>query len=303
MKILITGANGMVGKNLVEILTNQDCKILTPTRFQLDLRNFDSVDKYIDRNKPDLIVHLASIVGSIQEKILNPFTYLSENISIDNNVINAAYKNNIRKVINISSLLAYPHQDKIPLEEGLITKNGEVFFLKNPYAISKSLSIKLCSLLYQQNNMFRYISLIPCSIYGCYDNYDSEKSHFIAAAINKIHGNKSGTVRIWGNGLAYREVIFAGDFAKIIWDIIQKYEELPSCINVGSGVFKSISEYYNAIGKVLGYKGEFEFDHGKPSGDTINMLDTTILSNHIPFKFTNFDEAIKLTYQQFIIRS
>jgi GDP-L-fucose synthase len=303
MKILITGANGMVGKNLVEILTEQDCKILTPTSSQLDLRNLDCVDKYMGINKPDLIVHLASVVGSIQEKILNPFTYLSENISIDNNVINAAYKNNIRKVINVSSLLAYPHQNTKPLSEELITKKGEVCFHKNPYAISKSLSIKLCSLLHYQNNMFRYISLIPCSIYGCYDNYDSEKSHFIAAAINKIHRNKSGAVRIWGDGMVYREVIFAEDFAKIIWGVIQKYEELPSCINVGSGVFKSITEYYIAIGKVLGYKGRFEFDHGKPSGDTINILDTTILSNHIPLKFTNFDEGIKLAYQEFITRS
>ena len=300
MKILVTGAHGMIGRNLIKVLANQKCELLTPTIRQLDLRILKDIDEYLCRHKPDMIVHLASIVGSVQDKELNPYTYLSENVSIDNNVLSAAYKNDIRKLINISSLLVYPNQNNKLLKESSIMKSDSIYLTENPYAASKALTLKLCNLLYKQNDKFRFISLIPCSVFGCYDNYDGEKSHFIASSIRKIHNNKTGVVRIWGDGKAYREVIFAEDFAKIISNVIQKYDQLPSFINVGSGTFMSISQYYQEIGRILGYKGRFEFDRVRPSGATINKMDNAVLLSHIPFKFTKFSDAIEITYQDFI---
>jgi len=302
MKILITGAHGMVGKNLVKVLRNKKYKLLTPTILQLNLKSLEEINEYLHLHKPDIIVHLASVVGSIKHKNNYPYSYLSENISIDNNLINAAFKNNIRKLINISSLLIYPCLDNEFLTEDLIMKDADSYFSKNPYATSKALTIKLCNLLYEQNNKFRFITLVPCSIFGCYDNYNTEKSHFIASSINKIHSDKSGVVKIWGDGKAYREVIFAEDFAKIILNVIQKYDELPRFINVGSGLFMSITDYYNEIGKILGFKGKFEFDKTKPSGITVKKLDNSILLSHIPFKFKRFSDAIKITYEEFILR-
>ena len=300
MKILVTGAHGMIGRNLLNVLNNQDFELLTPTITQLDLRIPKDIDKYLCYHKPDMIVHLASIVGSLHDKELNPYKYLSENISIDNNIINAAYKNDIRKLINISSLLVYSNQKNKLLKESSIMKSGSIYLTENPYAVSKLLTLKLCSSLYKQNNHFRFISLIPCSVFGCYDNYDVEKSHFIASSITKIHNNLTGVVKIWGDGKTYREVIFAEDFAKIISNVIQKYDQLPSLINVGSGTFMRINEYYQQIGRILGFRGKFEFDFTKPSGVTINKMDNTVLLRHFPVEYTKFSDAIEITYQDFI---
>jgi len=300
MKILVTGAHGMIGRNLVKVLSDQEYELLTPTIMQLDLRILKDIDEYLSFHKPDMIVHLASIVGSVHDKELNPYTYLSENISIDNNILNAAYKNDIKKLINISSLLIYSNQKSKLHRENSIIKSDSIYLTENPYAASKILTLKLCNSLYKQNNQFRFISLIPCSVFGYHDNYDAEKSHFIASSIRKIHNNLTGVVNIWGDGKAYREVIFAEDFAKIISNVIQKYDQLPSLINVGSGTFMKISEYYEKIGRVLGYKGRFEFDITRPSGTTINKMDSTVLLKHIPFRFTKFSDAIEKTYQDFI---
>jgi len=300
VKILVTGAHGMIGRNLLNVLNNQDFELLTPTITQLDLRIPKDIDKYLCYHKPDMIVHLASIVGSLHDKELNPYKYLSENISIDNNIINAAYKNDIRKLINISSLLVYSNQKNKLLKESSIMKSGSIYLTENPYAVSKLLTLKLCSSLYKQNNHFRFISLIPCSVFGCYDNYDVEKSHFIASSITKIHNNLTGVVKIWGDGKTYREVIFAEDFAKIISNVIQKYDQLPSLINVGSGTFMRINEYYQQIGRILGFRGKFEFDFTKPSGVTINKMDNTVLLRHFPVEYTKFSDAIEITYQDFI---
>jgi nucleoside-diphosphate-sugar epimerase len=281
MKILLTGSNGMVGKNILEHKSVQNYDFLTPSSKELNLLNYEDVKKYITINQPDFIIHAAGKVGGIQANIKEPVSFLIDNIDMGRNVIIAAKENNIKNLLNLASSCMYPRSAVNPLSEDLILK-GELEPTNEGYAIAKIMSTRLCEYIVKEDNFKNYKTIIPCNLYGKYDKFHPKNSHMIPAVIRKINDAKlsnSNEIKIWGDGTARREFMYAEDLSDFIFYAITKFDKMPQNINVGLGHDYSINDYYLEIAKVLDYKGKFSHDLSKPTGMKQKLIDDTILKD------------------------
>ena len=268
MKILLTGSNGMVGKNILEHNTAHNYDFLTPSSKELNLLNYQDVKNYIAFNQPDFIIHSAGKVGGIQANIKEPVSFLIDNIDMGRNIIMAAKENNIKNLLNLASSCMYPKDAVNPLSENLILK-GELEPTNEGYAIAKIMSTRLCEYIVKEDNSKNYKTVIPCNLYGKYDKFHPKNSHMIPAVMRKIHdANLSGAneINIWGDGSARREFMYVEDLSDFIFYAITKFDKMPQNINVGLGYDYSINDYYSEIAKVLDYKGSFSHDLTKPIG-------------------------------------
>ena len=267
MKILITGGSGMVGKNLVHFFNkNTNHELFYPTSSDLNLLDNISVKQYFKLKKPDAIIHCAGLVGGIQANIKHPYSFLSRNLIMGSNVIEAAISNNIEKLINLGSSCMYPKDlDRELEEEDILT--GVLEPTNEGYAIAKITVAKLCEYAKEEFN-FDYKTIIPCNLYGMWDKFDPKNSHMIPAVIRKLDLAKSTgkTAEIWGDGSSRREFMYAEDLADFIHHSLINYKSLDNYTNVGLGNDYSILDYYKEISLIVGYKGEFNFDLTKPSG-------------------------------------
>ena len=267
MKIMITGGSGMVGKNLIYFLNNNTKhKLLYPSSSELNLLDLNSVINYIEKEKPDTIIHCAGRVGGIQVNIELPYSFLSQNLIMGSNIIEAAIFNKIPKLINLGSSCMYPKNLDRKLEEKDIL-TGELEPTNEGYAIAKIAIAKLCEFAKKEFNL-DYKTIIPCNLYGKWDKFDPKNSHMIPAVIRKLHLSKNSneTAEIWGDGSARREFMYAEDLADFINYSLINYDLLESYTNVGLGYDYSILDYYKEVASVVKYKGDFKFDLTKPSG-------------------------------------
>lgn len=298
-KILVTGSNGMVGKNIVNFPQSKNYKLLTPTREELNLLDKNQLSLYIKKNSPDIVIHTAGIVGGIQANIKNPMKYLVENTLMGINIITASKEAKIKKLINLSSSCMYPRNAKKPLKESLILR-GELEPTNEGYALAKITATRLCEYINKENKNYQYKTIIPCNLYGEYDKFDPEHSHMLPAVIKKIHEakvNQIESVVIWGDGEARREFMYAEDLADFIYFSIENYDNLPQNINVGLGHDYSINEYYQTIANVIGYKGCFIHDLSKPVGMKQKLMDISLLNSYGWKYKTELKEGIKKTYE------
>ena len=280
MKILITGANGMVGRNIVEHANAKQYELLTPSRCELDLLKAMEVKSYLEVTKPDLIIHAAGVVGGIQANMANPVKFLVDNMQMGLNIITSAHMLGIKQFINLSSSCMYPRDAQNPLAEDLILK-GELEPTNEGYAIAKVTSTRLCEYIRKEDESFCYKTVIPCNLYGKYDKFDPKHSHMIPAVIRKLHEAELAglnEIDIWGDGEARREFMYAEDLADFIFYAIPKLDEMPQNINVGLGHDYTINEYYQSVAEVVGFKGEFTHDLSKPVGMKQKLIDATKLS-------------------------
>ena len=264
--VLITGSTGMVGRNAAEMLIEKEFKILTPTRSELDLMNSEEVMRYFKSNQIDIVLHAAGLVGGIQANIEKPYSFLSVNSQIALNVINASIETGIERLINLGSSCMYPKDCQDELTEDLIL-TGSLEPTNEGYAIAKIMASKLCD--YAQSEFgLSYKTLIPCNLYGKYDNFHPVKSHMIPAVIRKVHeaAKTNNPVEIWGTGEARREFMFVEDLIDFITWSLDNYDQLPNLMNIGLGHDYSIKEYYQAIAEVIGFTGDFTYDLSKPEG-------------------------------------
>ena len=291
----------MVGHNIID-QAPEDYVLLTPSKAELNLLKYEEIDRFLAQESPDIIVHSAGIVGGIQANIANPVKFLVENIEIGKNLIMAARKNNIKKIINLSSSCMYPKDAKNPLTENVILK-GELEPTNEGYAIAKIFALKLCDYIHREDRSFQYKTIIPCNLYGKWDKFSAETSHMIPAVINKIHQAKIknlDVVEIWGNGEARREFMFASDLADFIWYAIANFAKMPDLMNVGLGYDYTINEYYQTVAKVIGYQGKFKHDLTKPVGMQQKLVD---ISKQKVFGWEpkhSLEEGIKITYDYFL---
>lgn len=264
--ILITGSTGMVGRNLLQSLTNTDYKILNPRRSELDLTNAMDVANYFKSNKIDIVIHAAGLVGGIQANIKKPYSFLTINAQIGLNVINACVETRVQKVINLASSCMYPKDCDSELTEDMIL-TGPLEPTNEGYALAKIITTKMCEYAFSQFHL-DYKTIIPCNLYGEYDNFDPIYSHMIPAVIRKVHHAKisNSKVEVWGTGNVRREFMYVGDLVDFIKWSMDYYEKIPRIINVGLGYDYSIKEYYQTISEVIGYTGGFIFDISKPEG-------------------------------------
>jgi GDP-L-fucose synthase len=301
LKILITGAGGLVGRNLIAHPASAAYELHAPLRNELDLANAEGVAEYVQNLSPDLIIHAAGKVGGIQANLKDPFGFLVENLDIGRNLVLAAKNAAIPRLINLGSSCMYPKYAPNPLKEQQILEGG--FEPTNEgYGLAKVAIAKMCEYVNRQEAALRYKTLIPCNLYGPGDKFDPASSHLIPAVIRKIHDAieaGSENVEIWGDGTARREFMFVGDLAECVWKCVADFDAVPELMNVGLGFDYSVNEYYQEAADAMGFTGEFVHDLSKPVGMT-QKLTCTEKANQWGWKAnTSLRHGIEQTYQYF----
>lgn len=291
--MLVTGANGMVGKSLVP-KASAAYEILAPSSKELNLLQPEAVDRYLQKHKPDIIVHAAGRVGGIKANMENSYAFLYENMVMGFNVVNSAKNAGIGCFINLASSCMYPKEATNPLKESMIG-NGALESTNEGYALAKISVAKLCAAI-------GYKTLVPCNLYGPYDKFSIETAHMIPAVIRKTHDVKvnGGKLVMWGTGLARREFMFVGDLTDYIMHVLPRYDLLPVISNVGLGYDYTILQYYEAIKEVVGLDADIEFDLTKPEGMKQKLVD---ISNQTKMNWQpriSLEEGIKQTYRFFL---
>jgi len=302
MKILLTGSRGMVGHNIVKHSHAQNHEILTPASAELNLLDSESVQSYIDTNKPNMIIHAAGIVGGIQANMAQPVKFLVDNMQMGLNILMSAKACSVKKFMNLGSSCMYPRDAENPLSEDLILK-GELEPTNEGYAIAKVSITRLCEYINREDESYLYKTVIPCNLYGQHDKFDPEHSHMIPAVIRKINDAKNNNLKsvdIWGDGLARREFMYAADFADFVYYAIDNFEKMSQNINVGLGHDYTINEYYQKIADTIGYQGEFTHDLSRPTGMQQKLIDVTKLKEFGWQYQTSLEQGIQKTYDYFL---
>jgi len=275
MKILLTGSNGMVGKNIIEQNLDDSLTFLTPSKKELNLNNYNLVSDYIKKNKPSFIVHAAGVVGGIIFNMNNQAYSLTENMNIGLNIVNAAKNNNVKNFINISSSCIYPRNLNKPIHESELL-SGYLEPTNEGYAIAKIAMLKLCNFI-SHDKSFNYKTVIPCNLFGKYDHFDENNSHLIPSLIKRIYEAKTSTIdsiKMWGDGSARREFMYASDFGNFIQYAIKNFSRMPLNLNVGLGYDYSIQDYYKKVAEVINYSGKFIKDNSMPVGMKNKLIDS-----------------------------
>jgi GDP-L-fucose synthase len=301
-KILVTGSNGMVGRNIVEFEKAKNYVLLTPSSKELNLLDRVSINSYLLKHKPDIVIHCAGRVGGIHANMAHPVDFLFQNTQMGLNIIMASYEARIKKFINMGSSCMYPRNAKNPLNEELILQ-GELEPTNEGYAIAKITSTRLCEYINRENVAFQYKTIIPCNLYGRYDKFNPKHSHMLPAVIKKIHEakiNNLSEIDIWGDGKAKREFMYAEDLADFTYYALENFETMPQNINVGLGIDYTINEYYKAIADVIGFEGKFTHDLSKPVGMKQKLIDDTKLKE-FGWKYkTSLKNGIQKTYEYYL---
>ncbi len=299
MKILLTGGGGMVGRNIIESEEASNYQIFNPSSSELNLLDYEEITRTISLEKPDMIIHSAGRVGGIQANMNNQKSFLYENTQMGLNIVSAASSLGIKKFINIGSSCMYPRNAHNPINEKMIL-NGELEPTNEGYAIAKIVVSKLCEYVSLEDKNKIYRTIIPCNLYGRYDNFEPKRSHLLPAIIKKVHDAKvegKKTVTVWGDGSVRREFMYAGDLADFIFFAIKNINKIPQNLNVGLGHDYSVLDYYKEVAKVICYDGDFIFDLDKPVGMKQKLVDIKEL-NSLGWSFkTPIAKGVEQTYK------
>lgn len=291
----------MVGKNILEHPRANQFEFLSPSSQELDLLDQQKIRDYLKTNQPDMIIHAAGKVGGIQANMAYPVSFLVDNMQMGLNLIQASYEQGVTEFMNMSSSCMYPRNAPNPLSEDLVLK-GELEPTNEGYALAKIASTRLCEYINRENPSLQYKTVIPCNLYGRHDKFDPKNSHMIPAVIKKIYDAKQSqlpNIDIWGDGMARREFMYAGDLADFVFYAVEHYQDMPQNINVGLGHDYTINEYYQTIAKVVGYEGNFIHDLTKPVGMKQKLIDDTKLKTFgWQFK-TSLTEGIEKTLKYY----
>ncbi|WP_027849702.1 GDP-L-fucose synthase family protein [Marinospirillum minutulum] len=301
-RILLTGSNGMVGKNILEHPKSKEYEFLTPSSQELNLLDQKQVRQYLLLHKPDMIIHAAGRVGGIQANMKNPVAFLSENMQMGLNLISSAYDLGVKSLMNMSSSCMYPRDAVNPLKEEMILQ-GELEPTNEGYALAKIASTRLCEYITRENPTLQYKTVIPCNLYGRHDKFDPLHSHMIPSVIRKISEAKSNgynNIEIWGDGTARREFMYAGDLADFVFFAMNRFGEMPQNLNVGLGFDYSISEYYKVIASSVGFGGGFTYDLSKPTGMKQKLVDSKKLHTFGWQHTTSLEQGVEKTLQFFM---
>ena len=300
-KVYIAGHRGLVGSAIVRNLKNKGYdNLLLRTSEELDLTNQADVNRFYETEKPDYTFLAAAKVGGIHANDTYPADFIRVNIQIQTNIVDAAYRNNTKKLLFLGSSCIYPKFASQPMkEEHLLT--GELEPTNEWYAIAKIAGIKMCQ-AYQKQYGFNAISLMPTNLYGPGDNFNLENSHVMPALIRKFHDAKIknlSEVEVWGTGTPKREFLHVDDMADASVYLMDHYDG-EMFVNVGVGEDVSIKELAESVKKVIGYEGGLKFDASKPDGTPRKLLDVSKL-NAIGWQAKiNLGDGIQSTYEWFL---
>lgn len=275
-RIWVAGHAGMVGSALVRALSKEGCKLIAPAT-RLDMRRQRDVESWMAEARPDGIFLAAALVGGIKSNNARPAEFLYDNLAIEANVVDAAYRAGVGKLMLLGSSCIYPKLAPQPMaEDALLT--GPLEPTNEWYALSKIAGIKLCQ-AYRRQYGCNYISVMPTNLYGPGDNFDLEHSHVIPGLIRKLHdAKKSNQSKIvaWGTGAPRREFMHVEDMASACIFLMKTYSD-ETHINIGTGIDLTIRELATLIGSIVGFEGEILFDPSQPDGTPRKLLDVSKL--------------------------
>ena len=298
--IFLCGHKGMVGSAIHKKLISDGYEnIITASKNELDLTNQLEVESFFKKNKPAYVFLAAAKVGGIHANNSLSGEFIYENMMIQNNVIDSAYKNEATKLLFLGSSCIYPKEPTIPINEDSLL-SGKLEPTNRAYAIAKIAGIELCQ-SYKKQYGFNAISIMPTNLYGPNDNFSLENSHVLAALIRKFHDaktNNQNTVTCWGDGSPYREFLHVKDLADAAIMCMKNYES-EQIINIGTGVDITIKDLSSLISKVVDFKGEVLWDDSKPNGTPRKLLDSTRI-NELGWKpKISLEKGIQDTYLWF----
>lgn len=296
-RIIVTGGAGFLGKRVVEALRQHGAsEIVVPRSAQYDLRTIEAIHRLLDDHNPDIIVHMAAVVGGIGANREHPAEFFYDNLMMGTQLLHEAWRKNVEKFVTIGTVCAYPKFTPIPFHEEDIW-NGYPEETNAPYGLAKKMLL-VQGQAYRQQYGFESIYLLPTNLYGPADNFDPASSHVIPALIRKFveaQDRNDHQVTAWGTGSATREFLYVDDCAEAIVLATEKYNDSEP-VNIGSGFEISIRDLTYLIAEMVGFEGEIIWDSSKPDGQPRRALDTSRAASAFGFNAqTEFREGLAKT--------
>jgi GDP-L-fucose synthase len=307
-KIYLAGHAGMVGSAIQRRLVNKNySNIITKNLSELDLTRQSDVEEFFKKENPQTVIVAAAKVGGIMANDMYRAEFIYDNLMIESNIINSAFKFGTEKLIFLGSSCIYPKLALQPLKEEYLL-SGYLEYTNEPYAIAKIAGIKLCENYYRQYDC-NFFSVMPTNLYGFNDNFNLNTSHVLPALMRKFHDAKSKSqpeVIVWGTGTPKREFLFVDDLAEAIVFLLEKIEAKDiykagiTQINIGMGEDLTISELAGLIAEVVGFKGKIIYDSSKPDGTPRKLMDVSRINNLGWKAKTDLKSGIQKTYQWYL---
>ena len=304
-RVTVTGGKGFLGSYILEKLEKRGCKYIFVANLpEYNLTRLQDINRMYQEQRPDIVIHLAAVVGGIGANRENPGKFFYENAIMGIQLLHEAHLNKIEKFVALGTICAYPKFTSVPFKEEDLW-NGYPEETNAPYGLAKKMML-VQSQAYREQYGFNSIFLLPVNLYGPHDNFDPNSSHVIPALIKKcvdsIEQGKSEIV-VWGTGNPSREFIYAEDAAEGIILATEKYNK-SNPVNIGAGFEITIKDLVNLIVKLTKFKGEIVWDTSNPDGQPRRMLDTTKAEKEFGFKAeTSFEEGLKKTIKWYKLNS
>jgi len=299
MRIYIAGINGMVGSAISQKARNQGYEVSGKSSKELDFTNKSLTFDELKNERPDVLIISAAKVGGIGANFKYPVDFLSINLQIQANLLEAANLFGIERVLFLGSSCIYPKFASQPIQESALL-TGALEPTNEPYALAKIAGLKLVQ-AYRKQYLRSWISAMPTNLYGPKDNFDQESAHVLPALVKRFDSakrNGHSSVTIWGDGSPLREFLYVEDLADACLVLIEKYDDV-SPVNIGSGEEISIKDLARAIAKVIGFDGQIRYDTSRPNGTPRKFLDSSLMSNLGWSPSINLESGLKLTYEWF----
>lgn len=313
-RIFIAGHKGMVGSSINRLLVSKGfTNILTKTRNDLDLTNQQSVNQFFEDEQPEYVILAAAKVGGIVANNSMRGDFIRDNLSIQCNIIEAARKSEVTRLIFLGSSCIYPKEASQPISESSLL-TGPLEFTNRPYAVAKIAGIEMC---WGYNIQYgtKCLAIMPSNLYGPGDNYHPENSHVIPGLMHRIHSAKAAgksSIQVWGTGKPKREFLYVDDLARACCLLLDSSDEIynsfltrnePPLINVGSGIEISITELVASICKIVNFKGDVVYDHSKPDGTMRKLLNINKIGNLGWLPSTEFMTGLDASYRDYLNRT
>jgi len=277
-RIWVAGHRGMVGAAVVRRLKNEPCELVVAGREELDLTRQADVERWMEQQRLDAVILCAARVGGIHANATLPADFLFVNLMIGANVVNAAYRSGVRRLVNLGSSCMYPREAPQPIGEASLM-TGPLEPTNEAYAIAKIATAGMAS-MYRRQFAMDYVTVVPTNLYGPGDNFDPTMSHVAPGLMRRMieaRDSSAAKVEIWGSGRPRRELMFVDDAADAIVFLLERYSEAEP-INIGTSSDVTIRELAETIARVVGYRGELVFDTSKPDGAPHKLLDSSRLA-------------------------
>jgi GDP-L-fucose synthase len=301
-RIVVTGGAGFHGSHLIEKLRNRGCEnVSAPRHADYDLTRLDHVERLFSDRRPEVVIHLAAVVGGIGANRAHPGRFFYDNAIMGIHLIEACRRYGVAKTVVLGTICAYPKFTPVPFQEDDLW-NGYPEETNAPYGVAKKALLVQCQAYREQYGM-NAVFLLPVNLYGPRDNFDLESSHVIPALIRKCVeavDERRSEITLWGDGTPTREFLYVADAAEGILAATEKYDR-PEPVNLGSGVEIGIRDLAEKIAQITGFHGAIRWDTAQPNGQPRRCLDVTRAEREFGFRaHTSFDEGLRRTVEWYM---